>query len=67
MNSNRALLVAVPAILIFVLALTYLRVFSSVVVIAVIVVLYILVSFLNRRKFGKRAAERDASSKRTGT
>ncbi len=67
MNSNRALLIAVPAILVFVLALEYFfRVFSSVVVIAVIFVLYVLVSLLNRRKFRKRAAEREGTSKRAG-
>lgn len=54
MNSRLALLVAIPVIVAVVLALTYLRVFSSTVVIAVLVVLYAVVSLANRRKFAKQ-------------
>jgi hypothetical protein len=53
-NSRLALLVAIPVIVAVVLALTYLRVFSSTVVIAVLVVLYAVVSLANRRKFAKQ-------------
>ncbi len=54
MNSRVALLVAIPAIVVIVLVLTFLRVFSSEVVIAVLVVLYAVVSLINRRKFAKQ-------------
>ena len=54
MNSRIVLLVAVPAIVAVVLVLTFLGIFSSPVVIAVIVVLYAVVSLVNRRKFAKQ-------------
>lgn len=57
MNSRVLLLVAVPAIVAVVLALTFLGVFSSPVVIAVVVVLYAVVSLVNRRKFAKQKQE----------
>jgi hypothetical protein len=53
-NSRLALLVAIPVIVVVVLVLTYLRVFSSTLVIAVLVVLYAVVSLANRRKFAKQ-------------
>jgi len=53
-NSRIVLLVAVPAIVAVVLVLTFLGIFSSPVVIAVIVVLYAVVSLVNRRKFAKQ-------------
>ncbi len=58
MNSNRALLIAIPAILVAVLLLTYLGFFSSVVPIVVIFVLYVVVSLFNRRKFKRQEAQR---------
>ena len=54
MNSRIALLVAVPVVVAVVLVLTYLRVFASPVVLAVLVVLYAVVSLVNRRKFAKQ-------------
>ena len=54
MNSRIALLVAIPAIVVAVLILTFLQVFSSTVVVAVIVVLWAVVSLFNRRKFAKQ-------------
>ncbi|MGD0145873.1 MAG: hypothetical protein ABSB53_03355 [Nitrososphaerales archaeon] len=58
MNSRIALLVAIPVIVAAVLVLTVLRVFSSTVVIAVLVVLYAVVSLVNRRKFAKQKQEK---------
>ena len=54
MNSRVALLVAVPLIVAVVLVLTLLGFFSSYVVIAVLVVLYAVVSWANRRKFARQ-------------
>ena len=54
MNSRIALLVAIPAIVAVTLILTYLQVFSSTVVIVVLVILYAAVSLFNRRKFKKQ-------------
>jgi len=48
------LLFAIPSILAVVLLLTYLRVFSSFLLIAVIFALYIVVRLFNRRKFRKQ-------------
>lgn len=58
MNSRIALLVAIPVIVVVVLVLTFLRVFSSEVVIAVLVVLYAVVSLVNRRKFARQKQEK---------
>lgn len=55
MNANRAMLIAIPAIFIFVLLLTYLGLFQSYELLAVVVVMYIVVSVFNRRKFKKQA------------
>ncbi|MGP8124917.1 MAG: hypothetical protein ACLQEQ_03495 [Nitrososphaerales archaeon] len=54
MNSRIALLIAVPLIVALVLVLTLVGFFSSEVVIAVLVVLYAVVSLVNRRKFNKQ-------------
>ncbi len=64
MNPNRALLIAIPVILAFVVLLTYLRLFSSTVVIVVIFALYIVVSLLNRRKFKKQGAAQGRPSQK---
>ena len=57
MNTRIALLIAVPLIVAIVLVLTFLGFFSSYVVIAVLVVLYAIVSWANRRKFAKQEQE----------
>lgn len=57
MNSRIALLVAIPLILAVVLALTFLGFFSSYVFIAAMVVLYAVVSLINRRKFARQEKE----------
>ncbi len=64
MSTNRALLIAIPVILAVVLLLTFLRVFSSYILIAVIFVLYVAVSLFNRRKFKKQAEASGGNSKR---
>jgi len=56
-NSRVALLVAIPIIVVAVLVLTFLGFFSSTGVIAVLVVLYAVVSLANRRKFAKQNRE----------
>jgi hypothetical protein len=53
-NSRIVLLVAVPVIVAIVLVLTYLGAFAYPAVIAVLVVLYAVVSLINRRKFAKQ-------------
>lgn len=45
---------ALPVIAVAVLLMTYFRLFSSTVVIAVLVVLYVIISVRNRKKFSKR-------------
>lgn len=54
MNSRVALLIAIPVIVAGMLVLTFVGAFSSTGVIAVIVVLYVVVSLINRRKFAKQ-------------
>lgn len=54
MTSKRTVYLVLPVVAIVVLFLTYLRTFSSTLVIAVLVVLYFAVSLLNRRKFSKK-------------
>ncbi|MDG7008488.1 MAG: hypothetical protein JRN06_09655 [Nitrososphaerota archaeon] len=54
MDSRTKLLLALPAIAAFVLALIYFRLFTSPVVIVVIFVLYVAVSIWNRRKFNRQ-------------
>jgi len=48
------LLIAIPAIVAVVLALTFLGAFSSTEFIVVLVVLYLVVSLINRRKFARQ-------------
>ncbi len=48
------LYLALPLVALIVLVLAYFRLFSSPVVIAILVVLYVAVSLRNRRKFAKR-------------
>lgn len=57
MKSRTKLLLALPLIAVFVLALVYLQLFSSPVAIAIIFVLYVAVSLRNRRKFRSQQAE----------
>ncbi len=54
MTSKRTVYLVLPVVAIVVLFLTYLRTFSSTLVIAVLVVLYFAVSLRNRRKFSKK-------------
>jgi len=58
-NSRIALLVAIPVIVAAVLVLTFLGFFSSELVIAVLVVLYAVVSLANRRKFAKQKQKQE--------
>ena len=51
MNSRTKVLLALPVIAAFVLAQVYFQLFTSPVAIAVIFVLYVVVSVWNRRKF----------------
>ena len=57
MKSRIALLVAIPLILAVVLILTFLGFFQSYVVLAVLVVLYVVVSWANKRKFAREKEE----------
>jgi 4-hydroxybenzoate polyprenyltransferase len=61
LNPRKALLVAVPLIVALVLVLSFLGFFQSYVVIAVLVVLYALVSWANRRKFARQESQKKAS------
>lgn len=54
MNSRTKLILALPLIAAFVVALAYFQLFSSPVAIAVIFVLYVAVSIRNRRKFNRQ-------------
>ena len=58
MNPRTALFIAMPLIVFIVLILTFFGLFSSTGVIAVIVVLYAVVSILNRRKFAKQESQK---------
>lgn len=59
MNSRIALLIAVPVIVVFVLVLTIRGYLASPVVIAVVVVLYAVVSLFNRRKFARQKQKQE--------
>ncbi len=63
MKSRIVLLIAIPLILAIVLVLTFLGFFSSYVFIAVMVVLYAVVSLINRRKFAKQEQEQAQAKK----
>jgi len=52
------LLVAIPVIVATVLALTFIGAFSSTEFIVVLVVLYAVVSLINRRKFARQKQEK---------
>lgn len=54
MTPKRAVFVALPFIAVVVALLTYFRLFSSTVVILILLVLYVAVSLRNRRKFSKQ-------------
>lgn len=54
MSPRLTVYLALPVIVAAVLLLTYFRLFSSTATIAVLVVLYVIVSFRNRRKFSKK-------------
>lgn len=56
MTPRQTLFLVFPIIVVLVLLLTYLQVFSSTIVIAVLVVLYFVVSIRNKRKFSKQKA-----------
>lgn len=58
MNSRIVLLVAIPVIVATVLALTFIGAFSSTEFIVVLVVLYAVVSLINRRKFARQKQEK---------
>jgi len=52
------LLLALPIIAAFVIALVYFQLFSSPVIIAIIFVAWLVVSLMNRRKFAKQRARK---------
>ena len=54
MTPRTKLLLALPVIAAFVITLVYFQIFSSPVAIAVIFVLYVVVSLRNRRKFDRQ-------------
>ncbi len=54
MTPKQTLYLAVPLVAFVVLLLAYFRLFSSPVVIAILVVLYVAVSLRNRRKFARQ-------------
>lgn len=58
MKSRIALLIAIPVIVIVVLALTFVGAFDSTEFIVVLVVLYAVVSLINRRKFAKQKQQK---------
>jgi hypothetical protein len=53
------LILAIPIIAALVFALAYFQLFTSPVVIAVIFILWVVVSLRNRRKFGKATTQKD--------
>lgn len=55
MTPRTRLLLAIPLIVVIVVALAYYRLFTSPVVIAVIFVLWIVVSLWNKRRFSRRS------------
>ena len=54
MTPKQTLYLALPLVALVVLLLTYFRLFSSPLVIAILVVLYVAVSLRNRRKFARQ-------------
>lgn len=57
MTPRNRLLLAIPLIAVIVVALAYYRLFTSPVVIAVIFVLWVVVSLWNKRKFARRKSD----------
>ena len=57
MTPRTKLLLALPFIAAFVLILVYFQLFTSPIAIAIIFVLYVVVSLRNRRKFEKQKAK----------
>jgi hypothetical protein len=53
------LIIAIPIIAACVFALAYFQLFASPVVIAIIFILWVVVSLRNRRKFGKAPTQKD--------
>jgi ABC-type nitrate/sulfonate/bicarbonate transport system permease component len=58
MTPRSKLLLVLPVIAVFVIILVYFGLFSSPVVIAIIFVVYVVVSLLNKRKFNRQKAQR---------
>ncbi len=63
MSPRTKLLISLPIIAAAVLVLVYFQLFSSPVVIAVIFVAYVVVSLMNRRKFNKQKARKQAGGR----
>jgi hypothetical protein len=61
------LILALPIIAAFVIALVYLQLFSSPVIIAIIFVAWLAVSLWNRRKFAKQKARKGAERARSSS
>ncbi len=60
MSPRTKLLISLPIIAAAVLVLVYFQLFSSPVVIAIIFVAYVVVSLMNRRKFNRQKAQKQA-------
>ena len=58
MTPRTKLLLALPIIAAFVIALVYFQLFSSPVIIAIIFVAWLAVSLMNRRKFAQQRARK---------
>jgi positive regulator of sigma E activity len=61
LTSKRTVFIVLPIVAIFVVILTYLQLFSSTLVIAILVVLYAAVSLRNRKKFSKKNEARQTA------
>ncbi|HUI22846.1 MAG TPA: hypothetical protein VLY82_00455 [Nitrososphaerales archaeon] len=61
MTPRTKLLLSLPVIAAFVIALVYFRLFSSPVIIAVIFVAWVVVSLMNRKKFADQRARKGKS------
>ncbi len=60
MSPRTKLLISLPIIAVAVLVLVYFQLFSSPIVIAVVFVAYVVVSLMNRRKFNRQRAQKEA-------
>lgn len=58
MTPRQKIIVLVPVLALLVAGLAYFQLFSSPLVIGVIVALYVIVSILNRRKFARQAEKK---------